>query len=39
MYVNIQCTPTTKLNIAQKVFVPILQLFNSFRTPDTEQKI
>ena len=31
-------TPTTKLEIAQKVFVPFLQLYNSFRTPDIEQK-
>ena len=30
--------PTTKLNIAQKFFVPLLQLLNIFRTPDTEQK-
>ena len=31
-------TPTTKLKIAQKVFVPFLQLYNSFRTLDIEQK-
>ena len=31
-------TPTTKLKIAQKVFVPLLQLYNSFCTPDVEQK-
>ena len=31
-------TPTTKLKIAQKVFVPLLQLYHSFRTPDIEQK-
>ena len=31
-------TPTTKLKIAQKVFVSLLQLYNSFRTPDIEQK-
>ena len=31
-------TPTTKLKIAQKVFVPLLQLYNSFRTLDIEQK-
>ena len=31
-------TPTTKLKIAQKVFVHLLQLYNSFRTPDIEQK-
>ena len=31
-------TFTTKLKIAQKVFVPLLQLYNSFRTPDIEQK-
>ena len=31
-------TPTTKVNIAQNVFVPLLQLCNSFRTPDIEQK-
>ena len=30
--------PTTKLEIAQKVFVPLLQLYNNFRTPDIEQK-
>ena len=32
-------TPTIKLKIAQKVFVPLplLQLYNSFRTPDIEQ--
>ena len=29
--------PTRKLKIAQKVFVPLLQLYNSFRTPDIEQ--
>ena len=32
------CTPTTKLKIAEKVFVPFLQLYNSFRTPNIEQK-
>ena len=32
-------TPTTKLKIAQKVFVPLLQHYNSFRTLDIEQKI
>ena len=31
-------TPTTKLKIAQEVFVHLLQLYNSFRTPDIEQK-
>ena len=31
-------TPATKLKIAQKVFVPILQLYESFRTPYIEQK-
>ena len=31
-------TPTTKLKIAQKVFEPLLQLYNSFRTPGIEQK-
>ena len=31
-------TPTTKLKIAQKVFVPLLQLYNGFRTLDIEQK-
>ena len=31
-------TPTTKLKIAQKVFIPLLQLYNSFRIPDIEQK-
>ena len=31
-------TPTTKLKITQKVFVPLLQLYNSFRTPDVERK-
>ena len=30
--------PTTKLIIAQKVFVALLQLYNSFRNPDIEQK-
>ena len=30
--------PTTKLNTAQKNFVPLLQLLNIFRTPDIEQK-
>ena len=30
--------PTTKLKIAKKVFVPLLQLYNSFRTPNIEQK-
>ena len=31
-------TPTTNLKITQKVFLPHLQLYNSFRTPDIEQK-
>ena len=31
-------TPNTKLTMAQKVFAPFLQLYNSFRTPDIEQK-
>ena len=31
-------TPTTKLKIAQKVFIPFLQLYNSFCAPDFEQK-
>ena len=31
-------TPTTKLRIALKVFVPLLQFYNSFHTPDIEQK-
>ena len=31
-------TPTTKLKIAQKVFVPLLQLYNSFHNTDIEQK-
>ena len=31
-------TPTTKLKRAQEVFVHLLQLYNSFRTPDIEQK-
>ena len=31
-------TPTTKLKIVLKVFVPLLQLYNSFCTPDTEQR-
>ena len=31
-------TPTTKLKIAQKVFVPLLQFYNSFHIPDVEQK-
>ena len=26
-------TPTTKLKIAQKIFIPILQVCNSFHTP------
>ena len=30
--------PTRKHRIAQKVFVSFLQLYNSFRTPDIEQK-
>ena len=30
--------PTTKLKIAQKVFIPILQVCNSFHTPEIEQK-
>ena len=31
-------TATKKLKAAQKVFVLLLQLDNSFRTPDIEQK-
>ena len=31
-------TPTTQLKIAEKVFVPLLQRYNSFRTPGIEQK-
>ena len=31
-------TPTTKLKIAQKIFIPILQVCNSFHTPEIEQK-
>ena len=31
-------TPTTKLRIALNVFVPLLQLYNSFHTLDIEQK-
>ena len=31
-------TPTTKFKIAQKVFVLLVQLYNSFRTPNIEQK-
>ena len=31
-------THTTKLKIAQNVFVPPLQLYNSFRTLDIEPK-
>ena len=31
-------TPITQLKIAQKVFVPLLQHYNSFRTPGIEQK-
>ena len=31
-------TPTTKLKIAQKVFVPLLQLFINFRAPDINKK-
>ena len=31
-------TTTKKLKITQKVFVPLLQLYNSFCTPDIEQK-
>ena len=31
-------TPTTNLKIAQKVFAPLLQLYNNFRTSDIEQK-
>ena len=30
-------TPITKLKIARKVFVPLLQVYNSFRTPEIEQ--
>ena len=29
---------TTKLKISQKVFVRLLQLYNSFGTPDIEKK-
>ena len=32
------CTPTTKFKIAQEVFVPLLQLYYSFHTPDIVQK-
>ena len=31
-------TPTTKVNIAQKVFVSLLQFCNSFLNPGFEQK-
>ena len=31
-------TPTTELKIDQNVFVPLLQLYNSFHAPDIEQK-
>ena len=31
-------TPTTKLKVAQKVFMPLLQLCDSFHTPDIQQK-
>ena len=31
-------TPTTKLKIAQKVIIPLSQLYNSFRTLHIEQK-
>ena len=31
-------TPNTKPKIAQKAFIPLLQLYNSFHTPDIEQK-
>ena len=30
--------PTTKLKIGEKVFLPLLQLYNSFRTSDIQQK-
>ena len=30
-------TPSTKFKIAQKVFVPLLQLYYSFHTPDIKQ--
>ena len=30
--------PTTKIKIAQNVFVPLLQFQNSFRASDIEQK-
>ena len=31
-------TPTTKIKIAKKTFIPLLQLHNSFRTLDIAQK-
>ena len=31
-------TPTTKLKIVQTFFVPILQLYDSFGTPEIEQQ-
>ena len=31
-------TPTTKLEIAQKIFLSLLQLYNSFHTTHIEQK-
>ena len=31
-------TPTTKLKIAQRVFIPLLQVYTSFHTPDIEKK-
>ena len=30
-------TPTPKLKIGQKVFGPLLQLYDSFHTPDIEE--
>ena len=30
--------PITNIKMLPKVFVPLLQLYNSFRTPDIEQK-
>ena len=29
-------TPTTELKISQKAFGPLLELYNSFRSPDIE---
>ena len=31
-------TPTTELKIIQKVFAPLLQFYNSFRTSHNEQQ-